>query len=85
MWRFMIQHQKEGFVGFSVFPHPSNGVLRNQVGCIAMLGNRISVLGNHFRLVIDALPRQHLPVIESGGFTYQMPLSHQSGLVSYFL
>ena len=81
----MVDKQNKRFTLVSLVLHPIDTLVGDDIGQIAFLYHSIVLHGNKARVIIIALLRQNIPIIESGWQTYQMPLSDNGCLIAGFL
>src|ERR1700754_5151187 len=75
MRRFVLRHQEER-LGLIAALEPRDRLVRDDIGHIAAVRDLLAVL-DHRRVVIESLPRQDAPVIESDWVADEVPFSDQ--------
>ena len=81
--RLVLAHEHEG-LGLVALGNPIKGEVSDDVGDVTLrLHHALRVL--HRRVIIDALPRQHLPEVEADGVADEVPLADDGGLVASLL
>ena len=83
MRRLVLAHEHEG-LGLVALGDPIEGKVGDDVGDVALsLDHALRIL--HRWVIIDALPRQHLPEVETNGVADEVPLTDDGGLVASLL
>jgi len=82
MRRLVLTHQHEWFVTVAIF-EPVNRHIRDDVRAISFDAD-LSVLCQEVGVIVQALPRQDFPIVESLRFALQMPLTVKRRLVARF-
>ena len=81
--RLVLEHEHEG-LRLVALAHPVEREVGDDVGDVTLhLHHALGVL--HRRVVVDALAGQHLPEVEAGGITDEVPLADDGGLVAGLL
>jgi hypothetical protein len=81
-----MEHQTERLGGLAAL-EPSQRLIGESVGAVFFLlnGALVPIHLEHDRLMVPALAFDDVPVIESGGLGFQVPLADQSGLITGML
>ena len=79
--RLVLTHQEERLLVVAPLFQPLDREVRRDVGDVAV-PLHLAVRREELRLVVVALPGQHVPVVEAGRVGLQVPLADQRGLVA---
>jgi hypothetical protein len=71
-------------LGFVAVLEPFDGEIGDEVGGVALVLDLLAV-ADHRRVVVDALAREDVPVVEAGGVADQVPFADDGGLVAGLL
>ncbi len=78
----MMDQQAEWFPGIALTLHPVYCLIRDDICQITMTDYRVPRLFYKLRIVVVALPRDNLPVVESGRKCVQVPFPDQGCLIT---
>ena len=79
----VLTHQQERF-RFVARLHPVDAEIGDEIGDVAGVGF-LFAFADHRRVVIDPLPRQDVPVIETGRIRHKVPLADDRRLITGLL
>ena len=78
----VMAHQEKGLGGVALL-EPVQGEIGNDIGNVT-LDFAFLPHENHLGIVVFALPREDVPVVEASGLASQMPLANEGGFVASF-
>ena len=78
--RLVLAHEQEGLV-LPAAVEPLQGVVGDEVGDVALVMH-LAAGAQEVGIVIIALARQNLPVVETGRIAHQVPLADERGLIA---
>ncbi len=82
MRSFMLTHHDERFFGIAFLLQPLQCQIGNNVRAVAFTPFPLTIHLNEVRVVIIALPRKYLPVIEACWIGRQVPLADNCRLIT---
>ena len=81
----VVDEEGKGFALVAAMLHPVDGLVGDDVGNVSMLTHRVVLHGDEVGVVVVALSRQHVPVVEARRQAFEVPLTDDGCLVARLL